>query len=170
MRLKTLKLLTQTSHLLIPLSNVARRCKRTLTDGKPTSKKARAEGCGYKTKSGKMKSSRKTGPPCNCRKKCFEKVNEEEREHLLLQFNHIDRKKTFKEEEAQNIKDRERKYGLQSKKVSLKAQLDRLMALSQAGAHVGGKLTYVFPPSLKSVGREIIPGRLVDRPDPTHKM
>lgn len=31
-----------------------------------------------------------------------------------------------------------------------------------------GKPTYVFPETLKNVVREIIPGALVDRPDPTH--
>ena len=31
-----------------------------------------------------------------------------------------------------------------------------------------GKPTYVFPDTLKNVVREIIPGALVDRPDPTH--
>lgn len=52
-------------------------------------KKARAEGVGYRRKSGKLKSPRKAGHRCHCSKKCFEKVNEEERKHLLLQFNHI---------------------------------------------------------------------------------
>ena len=52
-------------------------------------KKARAEGVGYRRKSGKLKSPRKTGQPCHCSKKCFGKVNEEERKHLLMQFNHI---------------------------------------------------------------------------------
>lgn len=33
----------------------------------------------------------------------------------------------------------------------------------------GGKPTYVFPPSLKRVVREVIPGRLEDQPDPTHE-
>ncbi|KAM7451635.1 hypothetical protein ABFA07_000950 [Porites harrisoni] len=35
------------------------------------------------------------------------------------------------------------------------------------GADVG-KPTYVFPSTLKRVIREIIPGALVDKPDPTH--
>ena len=30
------------------------------------------------------------------------------------------------------------------------------------------KPTYVFPETLKNMVREIIPGVLVDRPDPTH--
>ncbi|KAJ7391261.1 Coiled-coil domain-containing protein 58 [Desmophyllum pertusum] len=36
------------------------------------------------------------------------------------------------------------------------------------GANVGGQPTYVFPPTLKRVVRNIIHGELVDRPDPTH--
>lgn len=36
-----------------------------------------------------------------------------------------------------------------------------------SGADVG-KPTYVFPSTLKRVIREIIPGALVDKPDPTH--
>ena len=35
------------------------------------------------------------------------------------------------------------------------------------GADVG-RPTYVFPSTLKRVIREIIPGSLVDKPDPTH--
>jgi len=35
------------------------------------------------------------------------------------------------------------------------------------GADVG-KPTYVFPSTLKRVIREVIPGALVDKPDPTH--
>ena len=31
-----------------------------------------------------------------------------------------------------------------------------------------GRPTYVFPSTLKRVIREIIPGSLVDKPDPTH--
>lgn len=38
----------------------------------------------------------------------------------------------------------------------------------EAGAVVGCQPTYVFPPSLKKVAREIISGDLVDSPDPTH--
>ena len=36
------------------------------------------------------------------------------------------------------------------------------------GAGVGSQPTYVYPPSLKRVVREIIPGNLVENPDPTH--
>lgn len=37
------------------------------------------------------------------------------------------------------------------------------------GAVVGCQHTYVYPPSLKKVAREIISGdQLVDTPDPTH--
>ena len=35
-------------------------------------------------------------------------------------------------------------------------------------AAVGSQPTYVYPPSLKRVEREIIPGNLVENPDPTH--
>ena len=77
-------------HLLILLSSEAERDRRIQTDGKPASeKKARAEGVAYRRKSGKLKSPRKAGRPCHCSKKCFEKVNEEERNHLLMQFNQI---------------------------------------------------------------------------------
>lgn len=52
-------------------------------------KRARAEGTRYKMTSGRIKSPRKQGPPCSCPKKCFEQVSKEEREHLIMQFNHM---------------------------------------------------------------------------------
>lgn len=36
------------------------------------------------------------------------------------------------------------------------------------GAAVGCQPTYVYPPSLKWVVREVVSGNLVDSPDPTH--
>ena len=36
------------------------------------------------------------------------------------------------------------------------------------GVAVGSHPTYVYPPSLKRVEREIITGNLVENPDPTH--
>lgn len=52
-------------------------------------KRARAEGTRYRMTSGRIKSPRKQGPPCNCPKKCFEQVRKEEQEHLIMQFNHM---------------------------------------------------------------------------------
>lgn len=52
-------------------------------------KRARAEGTRYRMTSGRIKSPRKQAPPCSCPKKCFEQVSKEEREHLIMQFNHM---------------------------------------------------------------------------------
>ena len=51
-------------------------------------KRAKAEGMRYIMTSGKVQSPRKQGPPCSCPRKCFEQVSRDEREHLLMQFNH----------------------------------------------------------------------------------
>src|SRR5258705_13116191 len=50
-------------------------------------RKRRAEGKSYTSTTGKRVPARKVGTPCNCRKKCFSRTTEEQREAILMQFN-----------------------------------------------------------------------------------
>lgn len=57
-----------------------------------TSKNAKALGEEHISLRGKLVLSRKTGPDCKCRSKCFVRVNEREKDKILKTFNKIGKK------------------------------------------------------------------------------